>query len=252
MRTLFAALVCTAASVLPLCAAELDPRTARMLDDALQQLEKFRKESHRLQYDAAVEVKEWDGHGELRGTAKAQMVVRPGDTRPISYVSREVHGKVKLPDANERAKPEDKDDTALQQFARNHRINDRFEFTASDDSTALGPARRVEFSPKPRQPEKSTADRFLDAIGGSAWISEGNHRLAKFQMQLHHPFQLFWILAVLRELSIEYELLQPDEYLGRARLHVRFCVATPIYTIRQEHEAELSNFRPRQAALAAR
>lgn len=246
------ALVAIAISLGRAGAAELDERSARMLDAALQQLETFRKESHRLEYDATIQVNEWDGRGRLRGNARAQMVVRPGAPRPINYISREVHGKVRLPDDKEESKDDGKEDPPLQQFARDHRIEQRFDFNASSDTTRIGPARQIQFTAKPNQPEKDTADRFLNSIAGSAWIAEGSNRLAKFQMKLQHPFQLLWIFAVLKELSIDYELLEPQQYLGHARINVRFCFATPVYTIRQEHQAELSNFRPRSPNLAAR
>ena len=46
----------------------------------------------------------------------AVMTVRPGETNPITYVSREVHGKVRLP-GSDNSKDEAKDDVTLQQFA---------------------------------------------------------------------------------------------------------------------------------------
>jgi hypothetical protein len=236
----------------PAFGAELDAQSGRMIERALQQLEDFRKELPTLQYDAAVLVKEWNGSGRLRGTAKAVMTVRPGDAHPVTYLSREVHGKVKLPDENDKSNDDDKDKTTLQDFSREHRINERFDFTIADapEPIAAGPARRIEFTPKPNQPEKNTADRFLDSVDGKAWIAEERNRLAKFEMRLRHPFQLFWIFAVLKELSIDYELLEPKEFLGHARLTVRFCLATPIYTLRQQHDVELDHFRKREMTVA--
>jgi hypothetical protein len=181
------------------------------------------------------------------------MTVRPGDAHPVTYLSREVHGKVKLPDENDKSKDDDKDKTTLQDFSREHRINERFDFKIADapESITAGPARRIEFTPKPDQPEKNTADRFLDSIDGKAWVTEDKNRLGKFQMRLRRPFQLFWIFAVLKELSIDYELLEPNEFLGHARLKVVFSLTTPIYTIRQEHEAELNHFRKREAVVVS-
>ena len=234
-------------------AAEMDPQTGQMLERALQQLEHLRRESSALQYDAAVHVTEWDGKGRVRGTAHATMLVRPGDAQPITYLSREVEGKVKLPDDNDKSKEDEKENTTLQDFARDHRINDRFDFiVAPGDHLSTGAARRIEFTPKPNEPEKNTADRFLDSIDGKAWISEEQNQLAKFEMHLRHPFQLFWIFAVLKDFSLEYELLEPKEYLGHARLKVAFCLTTPIYTLRQQHDVELDHFRKRDSTVARR
>lgn len=237
-------------------AGELDPQSARMVDGALQQLENLRRQAPTLQYDATAHVTEWDGKGRVRGTATAQMTVRPGERQPITYVSREVHGKVKLPDDSSTANdPKDKEEeTNLQQFARDHRINERFDFhvPAEPEQTTVGAARRIDFTPKPNQPEKNRADRFLDAIHGTAWIAETQNRFAKFQMQLVRPYQLFWIIAVLKEFSLEYELLEPDEYLGHARLKIAFWLSTPVYSLHQQHDIELRNFRKRDTTVALR
>lgn len=237
-------------SITPIAADPMDPTTGHMLERALGQLEDLRKQLPTLQYDAAVQVKEWDGKGRERGTAKATMTVRPGQPHSITYLSREVHGKVKLPDENEKSKDDDKDQTTLQQFAEQHRINDRFDFKISVDPENA--ARRIEFTPKPNQPEKNTADRFLDSIAGKATISEDKNRVTKFEMHILHPFQLFWIIAVLKEFSIEYELLEPKEFLGHAKVKVVFCMSTPIYTMRQQHDVEMDNFRRREPTVAAR
>ncbi len=235
-------------------AGQLDPQTAAMLDRALTQIQRFRDAAPTLQYDAAVHVTEWNGKGEVRGTADAKMLVRPGDAKQVTYISREVHGRVKLPDDDSKSKEDENDKTTLQDFARDHRINERFDFHVSDanEQIAAGAARRIDFTPKSNQPEKNTADRFLDSISGTTWITTEANRLAKFEMHLRHPFQLFWIFAVLKELSIQYELLEPDQFLGHSRLKVTFCLATPIYTIRQEHDAELDHFRRRETTVALR
>ncbi|HEX8077991.1 MAG TPA: hypothetical protein VF511_09265, partial [Chthoniobacterales bacterium] len=99
--------------------------------------------------------------------------------------------------------------------------------------------------------EKNRADRFLETISGTAWISESRGRLVKFEMRLTQPFQLFWILAVLKECNIQYELLEPGEILGRAKMKITFAVTTPIYSIRQQHDVELDHFRRRAPTVTA-
>lgn len=217
-----------------------------MLERALQEAENFRKQLPTLQYDATMRVQEWDGRGRLRGTAKATAIMRPGDPRPITFLSREVEGKVRLPDDKENKKDDDDKDTTLQQFAADHRISERFEFNVTGTEQIAGErAHRVEFKPRPNQPEKNTADRFLDTISGTAWVGESSNKLVKFDMQLMHPFQLFWIFAVLKDLSIQYELLAPDEILGHARLKVLFALTTPVYSIKQLHDVDMDHFRRR-------
>lgn len=235
-------------------AGELDSSTARMIDRALEQVQEFRDRAPTLEYDAKVHVTEWNGKGSVRGTADATMMVRPGDAHQITYLSREVHGRVKLPDANDDSKQDEKEKTTLQDFAREHRIKERFDFNvaAEPEQIAAGTARKIEFAPRAHQAEKNAADRFLDAIEGSAWITEQKERFGKFELRLRRPFQIFWIFAVLKELSITYESLEPDEFLGHSRLKVSFWLATPIYTLRQEHDAELDHFRKRDSTVAAR
>lgn len=223
-----------------------------MLERALEDAENFRKQLHSVEYEAKMRVQEWDGRGRLRGTAKAHAIMRPGDARPITFLSREVEGKVRLPDDKEDSKKEKDDNTSLQEFAREHRISERFAFdTLGVEQVAGQRARRITFRPKPNQPEKNTADRFLDAISGTAWISEGENKLERFEMRLNRPFQLFWIFAVLKDLTVQYELLERGEILGHAKLIVGYSLTTPVYSIRQRHEVDLDKFRRRDSRTAA-
>jgi hypothetical protein len=231
----------------------LDPEVGRMLERAVQQADNLRKELQTSEYEAKMRVQEWDARGRLRGTAKAHALVRPGTTRSMTFISREVEGKVRLPNEKEEAKDEEKPVT-MQDFAREHRIAERFEFRVIGTEVVAGqPTRRVAFEPKTEQPEKkSTADRFLSTISGTAWVSEGENKLLKFDLKLLRPFQLLWIFAVLKELTIEYELLEPGEILGHARLKVLFALTTPVYSLRQLHEVDLDKFRRRTDSVAVR
>jgi hypothetical protein len=170
----------------------------------------------------------------------------------MTFVSREVQGKVRLPSEKDNASEDEDDKTTLQDFAREHKISERFDFALEGrEQVAGGSAVRIRFSPNRSQRVKNTADRFLDTIAGTAWVSEEKNRLVKFEMNLVEPFRLFWILAVLKECTIQYELLEPGAILGRAKLKVIFAVITPIYSIRQQHDVELDKFRPRNALVAA-
>lgn len=223
-----------------------------MMEGALQDAENFRQQVRKSEYEAKMFVQEWDGRGRLRGTAKATVIMRPGDEHPMTFVSREVHGKVRLPSEKDRSKDDDDDKTTLQDFAREHKISERFDFAVKGREQIGGEsAVQIQFTPTKRLPEKNTADRFLDTISGSAWVTEGKNRLVKFEMWLVQPFQLFWILAVLKECSIQYELLEPGEILGHAKLKVTYALATPIYSIRQQHDVDLDHFRPRNTLVAA-
>lgn len=224
-----------------------------MLERALQDAENFRRQLPALQYEARMRVREWDGRGRLRGTAKAHAIMRPGDSRPVIFLSREIEGKVRLPEDREDSKKEKEEDTTLQEFAREHRISERFEFKdAGFEAVAGQRARHISFTPKPNQPEKNTADRFLDAIVGNAWITEEQNKLVKFELRLTHPFQLFWIFAVLKDLSIQYELLEPGGFLGHAKLRISFALTTPVYSIRQFHDVDLDKFRRRETLATLR
>jgi hypothetical protein len=230
-----------------------DPEVARMLERALANAETFRKQLKSSEYDAKMRVQEWDARGRLRGTALAQAIIRPGDARPMIFVSREVQGKVRLPDDKPDKSDEDEKEVTLQEFAREHQIAERFEFTVTGSEEIAGErARRVSFRPKPKQPVKNTADRFLNTISGTAWVSEGENKLVKFDLKLMHPFQLFWIFAVLKDLSIEYELITPGEILGHAKIKVLYALTTPVYSIKQLHDVDIANFRRRNAVAAAR
>jgi hypothetical protein len=230
---------------------KLSPEIAQIMERALADAEKFRQEVRKSEYEAKMFVQEWDGRGQLRGTAKAIAIMRPGAKRPMTFVSREVHGKVRLPSEKDNAKEEEDDNSTLQDFAREHKISERFDFTMEGREQVAGEsAVRIRFSPNRSQRAKNTADRFLDTITGTAWVSEGRNRLVKFEMNLVQPFRLFWILAVLKECTIQYELLKPGEILGHAKLKVIFSITTPIYSIRQEHDVDLDKFRPRNTLVA--
>jgi hypothetical protein len=230
----------------------LSPEIAQMMERALADAEEFRQQVRKSEYEAKMVVQEWDGRGRLRGTAKATAIMRPGGRHPMTFVSREVHGKVRLPSEKDRGKEDDDDKTTLHDFAREHKISERFDFTVEGKEQIAGEsAVRVRFVPNKTQRAKNTADRFLDTITGMAWVTEGKSRLVKFEMRLVQPFQLFWILAVLKECTIQYELLEPGEILGHAKLKVTYAVTTPVYSIRQQHDVDLDHFRPRDTLVAA-
>src|SRR3712207_3686947 len=114
-----------------------------MLERALANAESFRKQLQTSEYDAKMRVQEWDGRGRLRGTAKAHAIVRPGDPRPMIFVSREVQGKVRLP-ADKPEKDDDEKEVTLQEFAREHQIAERYEFESTGSDEVAGQrARRV-------------------------------------------------------------------------------------------------------------
>jgi hypothetical protein len=245
------------ALVLLLAAADLraeplDPEVGRMLERSLADAENLRKQLPKLEYDAKIRVQEWDGRGRLRGTAKAVAIMRPGDPKPMTFISREIEGKVRLPEADGSKDDDDDDNTSLQEFSAKHQMPERFDFQiVGTDNVAGQPAKRVTFKPKANPPKKrNTADRFLGFVEGTAWVSEGDNKLVKFEMKLQQPFKLLWIIAVLRELSINYELVERGDIVGKAKLKVLFSLHTPVYSIRQLHDVEMSNFRPRGSVAA--
>jgi hypothetical protein len=227
-------------------AAPPEPEVARMLERTVLEAERLRRDLRTAEYEAKMRVQEWDGRGRLRGTANAHAIVRPGAAQPMTFLSRSVEGKVRLPDDKPAKKDNDEKDESLQEFAREHRIAERYDFTVTGTEQIAGKrARRISFQPTGNQPQKSTADRFLDTISGTAWVSEADNKLVKFDLQLQRPFQLLWIFAVLKDLTIQYELLTPGEIVGHAKLKVLFALTTPIYSIRQLHDVDLDNFRRR-------
>ncbi len=229
------------------------PDPAQLLQQALAAGEAFRKQLPGLEYDAAVRVDEFDQSGALRGTGKATMLVRPGADPEVTYLSREKQGQVRLPDDKPSQHEEDKEETTVPEFAAKHQVAERYKFTVEGrDSIAGEPSYRVAFSPKPDQPAKNSVDRFLEAVAGHAWVTEKESRLVKFEMRLQHPHELFWLLAVLKEFSFRYELLEPGEILGRAQIRFRFYLSTPIWSLRQEHVLVLDHFRPRPLAQKAK
>src|SRR5437868_2347357 len=156
----------------------LDPEIGQLMERALHDAENFRQELRKSEYDAKMFVQEWDGRGRLRGTAKATAIMRPGDAHPMTFVSREVHGKVRLPSEKDRAQEDDKDKSTLLDFAREHKISERFDFKMEGTQQIGGEtAVQVRFTPTKRQPENNRADRFLDTICGTAWVNEARNRL---------------------------------------------------------------------------
>jgi hypothetical protein len=230
----------------------LSPEIAQMMERALQDAEHFRLEVRKSEYEAKMFVQEWDGRGRLRGAANAIAIMRPGDRHSVTFVSRQVQGTVRLPSEKDRPKEEEDDKTTLQDFAQEHKISERFDFAVEGKEDIAGEsAVRIQFTPTKRIPQKNKADRFLDTITGSAWVSENQNRLVKFEMRLVQPFQLFWILAVLKECTIQYELLEPGEILGHAKLKITYAVTTPVYSIRQQHDVDIDHFRRREPLVAA-
>ncbi|MEJ7703247.1 MAG: hypothetical protein WKF47_06150 [Geodermatophilaceae bacterium] len=50
---------------------------------------------------------------------------------------------------------------------------------------------------------------------------------------------------MLKDLSIQYELISRGEILGHAKLKVLFALTTPVYSIRQLHDVDIDHFRRR-------
>src|SRR3954465_14928579 len=113
-----------------------DPEIGRMFERALADAETFRKELKTSEYDAIIRVQEWDRRGNLRGTANARAIVRPGDPKPMTYVAREVQGKVRLPD--DKPGKDDEKEITLQEFSRQHRIAERFAFEITGTDEVAG------------------------------------------------------------------------------------------------------------------
>src|SRR5258708_7311766 len=89
------AVLWTAASFAP--GQTLSPEIAQIMERALADAERFRLEVRKSEYEAKMFVQEWDGRGRLRGTANATAIMRPGDRHPMTFISRQVQGKVRLP-----------------------------------------------------------------------------------------------------------------------------------------------------------
>ena len=222
------------------------------MERALADAENFRQQVRKSEYEAKMFVQEWDGRGRLRGTAKATAIMRPGDKRPMTFVSREVQGKVRLPSEKDDAREEEDDKTTLQDFAREHRISERFDFVWKAGNRS--PARRavrIRFAPNQGVPGEKHGGPVSGYHYGDGLGERGEEPAGEIRNEAAAALSTFWILAVLKECTIEYELIEPGEILGHAKLKVLFAVTTPIYSIRQQHDVDLDKFRPRNALVAA-
>ena len=145
----------------PAYGEKLSPEIAQIMERALADAENFRQQIRKSEYEAKMFVQEWDGRGRLRGTAKATAIMRPGAKRSMTIVSREVQGKVRLPSEKDNAKEDEDDKTTLQDFAREHKISERFDFTLEGREQIAGAnAVRIRFAPNRSERPKNTADRF--------------------------------------------------------------------------------------------
>ena len=120
-------------------AETLDPEVGRMLERALADAENLRKQLPTLEYDAKMRVQEWDARGRLRGTAKATAIMRPGDPKPMTFISREMEGKVRLPEESSSSEDDDDEDrTTLPEFSAKHQMPERFDFQIVGTDTVAG------------------------------------------------------------------------------------------------------------------
>ncbi|MEJ7703248.1 MAG: hypothetical protein WKF47_06155 [Geodermatophilaceae bacterium] len=70
----------------------------------------------------------------------------------MTFLSREIEGKVRLPDDKENKQDENEKDVTLQQFAAEHRISERFEFALAGSEEVAGERaslRRVQAAAEP-------------------------------------------------------------------------------------------------------
>jgi hypothetical protein len=144
----------------PLVAQTVDPEVGRMLERALLDAEKLRKQMPTLEYDAKMRVQEWDARGRLRGTANAVAIMRPGDPKPMTFVSREVEGKVRLPEERSSSKDDEEDDkTTLHDFSAKHQMPERFDFQIAGLTTSRGSRLSASRSNQKRTRRKSATRR---------------------------------------------------------------------------------------------
>jgi hypothetical protein len=264
-RILFAIVLLSAALPAP---AEQEDKLAPLaiFDAALAQFENSRIALRKWQYYQTLTTHQLDGDGKVVARGTWHSIVRPGDPRPLEYISKSMEGKLSFfeqgaeepetaatsPGASKGpGKSEKNQAESAVEAVRKYNLRDRYLWKRLPDENATGESAYViAFEPKPKQNAKSREERFFGLLAGKLWVSRSDFTVLRAEAALQSPCQLFWIIARVTIFQLTYEL-EParggNRLLRPSRATAKTVVTFPFYSVRQRHWQTVDKYVPRTA-----
>lgn len=260
-----ALLVALSTSVFAAPAEPDDKRTAiSIFDNALAQFESSRIALRKWQYYQTLTTHQLNSAGKIIARGTWRSIVRPGDPRPLEYISKSVEGNIsffeegaeepetagKNPGTQKTTtKPDKNQAESAVEAVRKYDLRNRYLWKRLPDETVAGESAYViSFEPKPKQNTRSREERFFSLLAGKLWVSRNDFTVLKAEAALQSPCRLFWIIARVTTFQFTYEL-EParvgNRLLRLSRATAKTVVTFPLYAIRQNHWQTVTKYEPR-------
>jgi hypothetical protein len=248
-------------------ATEQEDRLAPLaiFDSALAQFENSRVALRKWQYYQTLTTHQFDGDGKVVAKGTWRSIVRPGDPRPLEYMSESIEGKLSFfkagaeepaapkisgtPTPKPKVVPEKNQAESAVEAVRKYNLRDRYIWKRLPDATAAGEdAYVLAFEPTPKQNTRSREERFFGLLAGKLWVSRSDFTVLKAEASLQSPCQLFWIIARVTTFQLAYEV-EParagNRLLRLTKAGAKTVVTFPFYSVRQRHWQTVDKYEPR-------
>jgi hypothetical protein len=248
-------------------AAETEEKSAALgiFDAALAQFENSRTALRNWQYQQTLTTHQLDAAGKVVAKGTWRSIVRPGDPRPLEYISESMEGKLSFfkagaeepaparpsgtlpPKSN--VEPEKNQTESAVEAVRKYHLRDRYLWKRLPDESVSGERAYVlSFQPKPKQNTSSREERFFSLLSGRLWISRDDFTVLRAQAALQSPCSLFWIIARATTFQLTYEL-EPvrtgNRLLRLSKATAKTVVTFPFSSVRQKHWQTVDKYEPR-------
>lgn len=247
-----------------------------IFDAALSKFRADRAALHQWQYYQTLTTHQLDHAGKITAQGTWRSIVRPGDPRPLEYISKHVEGKISFFEAgtDEKAHPPSTSSAAgatspspvaastsppaktqpnqaewAIEAVRKYHLRDRYAWKRlPDDTAAEEEAYVLTFTPKPNQNATTREERFFGHLAGKIWVSKRDFTILRAEGALQSPSSLFWIIARVTSFNFSYKL-EPahgtNRLLRPSRARAATVVSFPFYNVRQKHWQTVDKYEPR-------
>ncbi len=241
----------------------------QIFDSALAHFEADRTALHEWQYYQTLTTHQLDANGKVVAKGTWRSIVRPGDPRPLEYVSKSVEGKISFfeaggeekaaaherkesPTAGSNPTPAEKKKNETEwavDVVKKYHLRDRYDWKRLPDGVAVGEdAYVIAFSPKPNQSTGTREERFFAHLAGRMWVSKQDFTILRAEGSLQSPAQLFWIIARVTAFRFNYKvepLHGENRLLRSSHATATTVVSFPFYKVRQKHWQAVDRYEPR-------
>ncbi len=235
-----------------------------IFDSALARFEANREALEKWQYCQTLTTQQVDSSGKIVAQGRWQSIVRPGDSGPLEYTSKQVEGKISFFEAGTEESetgrvakapaPKKKEENQVEsavEAVRKYNLRNRYNWIRlADGMTAGETAYVLSFAPKAKQNTSTREERFFGLLAGQMWVSQRDFTVLKAEGSLLAPCSLFWIVARVTTFRFTYQL-EPatgdNRLLRRSRATAKTVVSFPFFKVRQQHWQTVDKYEARRA-----